>query len=99
VRDNAEAEQHPILAGFRRDRFRVVSWLYKNRDMADSTQLLVMGRVGEGQIEPVAWTNRTKWDGDVFYTSLGHPGDFRNPAFEQLLLNAVNVLSHKTATQ
>jgi type 1 glutamine amidotransferase len=59
-----------------------------------------MGRVGEsGEVEPVAWTNRTKWGGEVFYTSLGHPGDFRLPAFEQLLLGAVNVLSNQTAPQ
>jgi type 1 glutamine amidotransferase len=100
VRDSADAENHPILEGVRRDKFRVASWLYKNRDLADSTQLLLMGRVGEsGEVEPVAWTNRTKWGGEVFYTSLGHPGDFRLPAFEQLLLGAVNVLSNQSTAQ
>lgn len=39
-------------------------------------------------VEPVAWTN-TYEGGRVFYTTLGHPGDFENPAFCQLLLNAI----------
>jgi rhodanese-related sulfurtransferase len=36
----------------------------------------------------VAWTHRYK-GGRVFYTSLGHPKDFANPAFRQLLVNAI----------
>ena len=85
------AEDHPIVSGVRRDRFTVASWLYKNRDLAESTQLLLVGKVGEqGEVEPVAWTNRTEWDGRVFYTSLGHPGDFKLPAFEQLMINAIH---------
>jgi type 1 glutamine amidotransferase len=86
IRDGAE--DHPLLAGVRTDRFPVSSWLYKNRDLADSTRLLMVGSVTE-QIEPVAWTNRSPWGGKVFYTSLGHAGDFRLPAFEQLMLNAI----------
>jgi nicotinamidase-related amidase/type 1 glutamine amidotransferase len=84
------AEDHPLLAGVRRDQFRVASTLYQYGDLADTTRVLMVGRVGEeGEIQPVAWTNRTPWGGDVFYTSLGHAGDFRLPVFEQLLINAV----------
>jgi nicotinamidase-related amidase/type 1 glutamine amidotransferase len=84
------AMDHPLLAGVRRDKFRVASWLYQNHDLAVTTQVLLSGKIGaEGNVEPVAWTNRTPWGGKVFYTSLGHPGDFKLPAFEQLLINAV----------
>ena len=38
--------------------------------------------------EPVAWIN-AKGTARIFYTSLGHPGDFATPAFRRLLLNAV----------
>ena len=38
--------------------------------------------------EPVAWTNAYK-GGRVFYTSLGHPDDFKTPQFKKLLANAV----------
>ena len=39
-------------------------------------------------VEPVAWVNR-KGPSRIFYTSLGHPGDFERPEFRRLLKNAV----------
>jgi type 1 glutamine amidotransferase len=44
----------------------------------------------EGQTpdEPVAWT-RLYQGGRVFYTSLGHPGDFELQPFRRMLLHAV----------
>jgi hypothetical protein len=39
--------------------------------------------------KPVAWTHRAvPGGGRVFYTSLGHPEDFGQKAFRQLLSNA-----------
>jgi type 1 glutamine amidotransferase len=37
---------------------------------------------------PVAWTN-VYAGGRVFYTTLGHPGDFQSEAFRRLLENAI----------
>jgi type 1 glutamine amidotransferase len=37
----------------------------------------------------VAWTNTGKHGGRVFYTSLGHIEDFQQPAFNELLVNAI----------
>lgn len=58
--------------------------------LGKETQVLLMGRVGGGQPqEPVAWTNVSPGGGRVFYTSLGHPEEFKNPDFQRMLFNAV----------
>ncbi len=81
---------HPILAGVRRDEFRVRSWLYKTSPLSPAATVLLLGRVGDRQPhEPVAWTHTTPAGGRVFYTSLGHPDDFKLPAFQQLLQNGI----------
>ena len=49
---------------------------------------LLMGTIPGQPAEPVAWVN-LKGTPRVFYTSLGHPGDFATPAFRRLLRNAV----------
>jgi type 1 glutamine amidotransferase len=52
--------------------------------------VLLTGRAeGIAQPEPVAWTRTGPGGGRVFYTSLGHPGDFEVPAFRALLRNAI----------
>jgi type 1 glutamine amidotransferase len=48
----------------------------------------LIGEVPGQPAEPVAWTHAYH-EGRVFYTSLGHPDDFRNEAFNRLLVNAV----------
>jgi len=37
----------------------------------------------------VAWTWENEWGGKVFFTSLGHPGDFTIASFNRMWLNAV----------
>lgn len=82
------AASHPILAGFPEGEQVVPSWLYKTSPLASSAAVLLWGRVdGRRPDEPVAWTNVTAQGNRVFYTSLGHPGDFELPAFRQLLVN------------
>ena len=44
---------------------------------------LLVGRVEGHPAEPVAWING-KGKARIFYTSLGHPGDFAIPAFRRL---------------
>jgi type 1 glutamine amidotransferase/nicotinamidase-related amidase len=81
---------HPILDGVPTGEFRARCWLYKTLPLAETTTVLMMGRVeGREPNEPVAWTNVRSGTGRVFYTSLGHPDDFKLPAFRGMLANAV----------
>lgn len=66
--------------------------LYRSRDLAGSTQVLLEGTIfenGARQTEPVAWVNQ-KGHQRIFYTSLGHVSDFEQPAFLTLLSNAIH---------
>jgi len=80
-------EKHPILADVRTP-FTSISSLYQVSPLTTSTKTLLIGAIPEKEPEPVAWTNRYK-KSRVFYTSLGHVDDFRNPQFCRLLINAV----------
>ena len=62
--------------------------LYKNAPLDGSSVPLLTGKWTDKPDEPVAWTHTYK-GGRVFYTSLGHPDDFKQPQFRRLLLNAV----------
>jgi type 1 glutamine amidotransferase/nicotinamidase-related amidase len=62
--------------------------LYKVSPLADSTKQLLIGTIPDQQPEPVAWTNNYG-NSRIFFTSLGHPDDFKNASFRQLLINAV----------
>ena len=82
--------QHPVLAGVREDELPVASWLYKVSPLADTAVPLMSGRVeGREPHEPVAWINEPASGSRVFYTSMGHPQDFRLPVFQRLLANAI----------
>jgi type 1 glutamine amidotransferase len=86
----AEAAGHPILAGLPREEFAVGSWLYKVSPLSRKAVPLLVGRVpGVAKSEPVAWTHTSPSGGRVFYTSLGHPDDFRIPACQRLLVNGI----------
>jgi type 1 glutamine amidotransferase/nicotinamidase-related amidase len=84
------AAVHPILLRQPLDEFRTFGSLYQTSPLADGTTVLLTGRAeGIAQPEPVAWTRTGPGGGRVFYTSLGHPGDFEVPAFRALLRNAI----------
>jgi type 1 glutamine amidotransferase len=86
----AGMESHPILTDVPSGEFRVRSWLYKTLPLTKTATVLMMGRVDDRQPhEPVTWTNTDSGGGRVFYTSLGHPDDFKLPAFRQMLSNAI----------
>lgn len=64
--------------------------LYKVSPLVNDTTLLLMGEIPGQPAEPVAWTHlygpkRAR----IFYTSLGHPDDFKNAEFRHLLVNGV----------
>jgi type 1 glutamine amidotransferase len=61
--------------------------LYKTSPLAATATPLLVGAVEDVSQEPVAWTNTYK-KARVFYTSLGHPDDFRNASFVRLMHNA-----------
>lgn len=87
IRVNAAAKNHPILRGVP-EQFASAGSLYRNTPLQTNTTLLLTGTV-PGHTEPVAWTHDYK-GGRVFYTSLGHPDDFADPAFRTLLSNAIH---------
>ncbi len=80
-------QDHPILAGVTTP-FPASGSLYKTSPLAATAVPLLMGKAGNLPAEPVAWVNR-KGTSRIFYTSLGHPGDFDRPEFRRLLKNAV----------
>ena len=83
-------ESHSILTGIQQGERHVRSWLYKALPLTKTTTVLMMGRVDDRKPhEPVAWTNIHSGGGRVFYTSLGHPEEFKLPDFQRLLLNGI----------
>jgi nicotinamidase-related amidase/type 1 glutamine amidotransferase len=78
---------HPLLQGVELP-FLSDGSLYKTSPLAAGTQLLLLGTIPDQEPEPVAWTNHYR-NSRVFYTALGHPGDFANSSFRRLLTNAI----------
>jgi type 1 glutamine amidotransferase len=87
ARINPEAASHPILKNVPKE-FETAGSLYKTSPLAKDTTLLLTGSITNQPPEPMAWTHNYK-GARVFYTSLGHPKDFDNPAFRTLLVNAI----------
>ncbi|MHC4890571.1 MAG: ThuA domain-containing protein [Planctomycetota bacterium] len=83
----AGAKGHPVLAGVQTP-FASIGSLYEVSPLSRSAKQLLTGTIPNKEAEPVAWTNTYK-KARVFYTSLGHPDDFKNPQFRRLLINAV----------
>ncbi|MFN0054964.1 MAG: ThuA domain-containing protein [Planctomycetales bacterium] len=80
---------HPIFEGV--DLAQLVGYgsLYQTSPLGSTAKPLLIGRVANHPEEPAAWTNTTGAGGKVFYTSLGHLDDFKQPAFNRLMLNAI----------
>ena len=84
------AGAHAILTGISVARFIGAGSLYKVGPLETGTSPLLMGEIPGQPAEPVAWTHlygprRAR----VFYTSLGHPDDFKNAEFRRLLGNGI----------
>jgi type 1 glutamine amidotransferase len=80
--------KHPILAGVSLP-FESESSLYKNTPLKPGTHALLTGTIPNQAPEPLAWTYSRPGGGKTFYTSLGSPTDFQNPAFVTLLRNGI----------
>lgn len=88
----AAGAEHEILAGIDLDNWKSVGSLYKNPSIDSSCTVLLKGeRLGDQKDpQPIAWVRTAgPKQAKVFYTSLGHPDDFKVPQFQKLLLNAV----------
>src|ERR1051326_177901 len=84
------AEAQPILAGVDVTKLSGNGSLYKVSPLASAASVLLMGAIPDQPPEPVAWTkiygtNKAR----IFYTSLGHPDDFKNPEFRRVLINGI----------
>ena len=82
----SEAKEHPILKGF--SPFVSDGSLYMNTPLQPGSKPLLLGKVEGKAPEPIAWTHQYK-NARVFYTSLGHPNDFKEESFKTLLRNAI----------
>jgi uncharacterized protein len=91
-RENA---RHPILNGVAD--FPAASWLYHVAPLHGTNSVLLTGtsvnsdRTKQPQyppVQPVAWTREYK-GARVFFTTLGHPADFEQPAMRRLTVNAI----------
>lgn len=84
------AVDHPILQATQPTAITPGGSLYKTSPLASGTQILIQGHADGQPAEPVAWTFVRNDGGRSFYTSLGHPTDFAQPAFEALLAGAIH---------
>ncbi len=98
----AAAVGHPVLAGVDGP-FHVRSWLYTTLPKwppADATALLIGKAVKPDKPtidNPVAWTRTNAHGGRSFFTTLGHPEDFRVPQVQRLVVNAMHWALGKVA--
>lgn len=84
------AAHHALLEGVNVVQLVGNGSLYKVSPLAAEAKPLLIGTIPAKPPEPIAWTrifgaNHAR----VFYTSLGHADDFRNPEFRRLLVNGV----------
>lgn len=89
IRTVPAAAKNPIVGGMPADDWAVASSLYKVNPLADDATALLMGRAGDNEPEPVAWTRIRADGGRVFCTTLGHADDFKNAGFVRLLRNGI----------
>ena len=80
---------HPVLAGVDK-RWHSIGNVYKVAPLLDKKANILLYGEANGEIQPIAWTRKIKGSkSTVFYTSLGHPDDFKEKNFTQLLTNAI----------
>jgi type 1 glutamine amidotransferase len=81
-----EAKENPLLRGV--TGFLSDGSLYKNTPLRAGSVPLLRGTIEGQPSEPVAWTHEYR-GGRIFYSSLGHPNDFKNESFVNLVHNAM----------
>lgn len=81
---------HALLKGISVDRLIGAGSLYKVSPLEKGTTPLLTGSIPGQPPEPIAWTHtygpkRAR----IFFTSFGHPDDFKNAEFRRLLSNGI----------
>ena len=90
VTNVADQSNHPLLAGVTPNAWHSTGSLYYLAPIAEDATLLMQGSITD-RTEPLTWIRpATENHGKVFYTGLGHPDDFKVPAFQQLMVNAIH---------
>lgn len=90
VRVVPDAADHPVLKNISSAPWSSPASLYKSSPLRSGAKVLLMGQIPGKQAEPIAWVNNAgPQQARVFYTSLGHPDDFKNPLFRRLLANGI----------
>lgn len=79
---------HPLLTGVSLP-FTNQDSLYRVTPLRPGATPLLLGTAPGEPPQPVAWTFTHVGGGKTFYTALGSPTDFANPAFRRLLRNGV----------
>jgi type 1 glutamine amidotransferase len=81
---------HAILRGVAVTGLIGAGSLYKVSPLEKGTTPLLMGAIPGQPAEPIAWTHEYgPKHARIFFTSFGHPDDFKNPEFRRLLANGV----------
>ena len=80
---------HPILKGVPGYRKWGFGGTYISEPLAETTEVLLIGKTGDLQADPVAWTNEYIPGSKLFYTSLGTPDHFKEKEFLNLLYNSI----------
>ena len=84
------ADASPLLAGVDVKNLVGKGTLYRVNPLDSTCTPLLVGAIPEKLPEPIAWTHLFgPKKSRIFYTSLGHADDFKQPAFRRLLLNAI----------
>ena len=81
---------HPILESTDIVKVQPGGSLYKTAPLRTGTRILIEGTVENQPPQPVAWTFIRADSGRSFYTSLGHPDDFKQAEFESLLAAGIH---------
>jgi nicotinamidase-related amidase/type 1 glutamine amidotransferase len=81
--------EHPLLQGVAPTNWHSTGSLYFTKPITEDATLLMTGSTPD-DTEPLTWIREAApGRGKVIYSGLGHPDDFNVPAFQQLLLNAI----------
>jgi hypothetical protein len=101
VNVDAKKAQHPILRGIAPS-FKASSWLYHlgtEYPSLGANKLMYGTSINSEKpnpvVNPVAWTAINKYGAKVFFTTLGHPEDFKDPSIVRLVINAIHFQTGK----
>ena len=88
--------KNPILTGVENN-FHARSWLYQvfpSYPMKGSVALLMGHPINPSPASaydnPVVWTGVNSFGAKIFFTTLGHPDDFNQEAFQHVVINGIH---------